>query len=191
VKALIVFASHFGQTRAVAERIFERLKAAGHQVDLADAARPNTPVPENYDLVILGSRVEVGRHASDIHNYVMRHHAVLTDMPTAFFSVSMAAAKPDAGPDPNGYMSALFEDLDWRPTRMAVFAGGLPYRKYNVILRFIMKQISKSAGHTTDTSRNHEFTQWPRVDAFADELANLRLPRPSPASSDTSQETRR
>jgi menaquinone-dependent protoporphyrinogen oxidase len=94
-------------------------------------------------------------------------------IPTAFFSVSGAASSPQAGPDPNGYMDATFDELDWHPTLAKAFAGGLPYRKYNVILRFFMKRVSRAAGHTTDTSRNHEMTNWEAVRLFAEDVASL------------------
>jgi menaquinone-dependent protoporphyrinogen oxidase len=97
-------------------------------------------------------------------------------MPTAFFSVSNAASSPGAGADPGGYMFALFDELRWHPTLQASFAGALKYRAYNWLLRFIMKGISRGAGHTTDTSKNHEFTDWAKVREFADKISHL-VPR--------------
>jgi len=174
-RILVLYASHYGQTRTIAEHIAGRLGGQGHEVELADAqvGIRGTPPPEDYDAVVIGSRVEMGRHATDIVAYLRMHLEMLREMPTAFFSVSMAAAKPSAGPDPNGYTSTLFEELRWHPRCVAAIAGGLPYRKYGWLMRFVMKRISRSAGHTTDTSRDHEFTDWRRVDAFADELAAL------------------
>lgn len=169
---LVLFASHYGQTRSIAERITERLRGFGHEVDLFDARFGGLPAPEDYDVVALGSRVEVGRHASEIRGFIETNRTTLAEMPTAFFSVSMSAAKLSAGTDPSGYMGAMFDDLAWKPTRAVAFAGGLPYRKY-WFMRFVMKRISRSAGNTTDTSRNHEFTDWKRVESFADELAAM------------------
>jgi len=170
---LMLFASHFGQTRAIANTIAEDLRSAGHGVDLVDARRTDVPPPEDYDVVVLGSRVELGRHAGAIRSFIAMHRDALCEMPAAFFSVSMAAAHPGASADPNGYMTSLFEDSAWRPELSAAFAGALPYRKYGFLTRFIMKRISRSAGHTTDTSRDHEFTDWKRVHAFAARIAEM------------------
>jgi menaquinone-dependent protoporphyrinogen oxidase len=128
---LVLFASHYGQTRAIAERIAQRLRTRGHEVDVADVRRvadPNPP-PEDYDAIVLGSRIELGRHDAELRRYLRTHHEALSKTPTAFFSVSMAAAHPDAGSDPDGYMDALFTDLEWHPTRAVSLAGALPYRK--------------------------------------------------------------
>ena len=173
---LIVYASHYGQTRKIAIRIAEVLRQEHHEVVLADARATEPPPPEPYDVVVLGSRVEAGRHASEILAYIRMHREQLGTIPTAFFSVSMAAARPQAGPDPDAYLEATFHDLGWTPMCSVAFAGGLPYRSYGWFIRFLMKRISRSAGNTTDTSRNHEMTDWDAVRRFAGELASLTRP---------------
>jgi uncharacterized membrane protein len=45
------------------------------------------------------------------------------------------------------------------------------HRKYGWFLRLTMKRISKRAGHTTDTTRDHVFTDYVAVAAFADRIA--------------------
>jgi len=173
---LIAYASHYGQTQKIAARLATQLRQHGHEVVLADARAADPPPPDSYDLVVLGSRVEAGRHASDLLAYIRMHREPLRATPTAFFSVSMAAARPHAGPDPDAYLESTFHDLGWTPTRSVALAGGLPYRKYGWFMRFLMKRISRSAGHTTDTSRDHEMTDWEAVRRFGDELLLLIRP---------------
>jgi menaquinone-dependent protoporphyrinogen oxidase len=180
---LIVYASHFGQTRAIAHEIADKLRLAHHDVEIVDARRAEPPPPGMFDAVVLGSRVEIGRHAPEIREYMAHHREALRDMPVAVFSVSMAASSPNAGTDPSGYLSMLFEEVGWKPTIAIALAGALPYRKYNWLLRLVMKRISRSAGHTTDTSRNHEFTDWPRVRELAHEIAAI-VPPPGDVASD-------
>ena len=50
-------------------------------------------------------------------------------------------------------------------------AGALLYRQYGAIVRLVMRFIAKVAGATTDTSRDHEYTDWQMLDRFVDELA--------------------
>ena len=174
-RILVLFASHFGQTHAIATRIGQRLRGLGHEVDVVDlgSGPHGLPPPEDYDAIVLGSRVELGHHASSVASYVRVHREMLDEMPTAFFSVSMAASRPSAGPDPGGYLGTLFAELGWKPTCSVAFAGGLPYRRYGWIRRFVMTRISRKAGYTTDTSRNHELTDWKRVSGFASEVAAM------------------
>jgi len=169
---LLLYASHYGQTRSIAARIARRLGDAGHEVDLVNvrdkAARPRAL---GYDMVILGSRIELGRHAPEILEFIRANRDDMRGIPTAFFSVSMAASTPNAGADPENYLAKTFALTDWRPSQQISFAGALPYRQYGWFLRQVMKRISRRAGHTTDTSRDHVFTDLAAVDAFADRLA--------------------
>lgn len=172
---LIGFASHHGQTRKVAVRLGEHLRALGHEVDLANLADglTETPSPEDYEVVVLGSRIEIGRHAPSLAAYVRDHRAALGEIPTALFTVSMAAASTDRGPDPEGYLAKVCTELGWSPSLRKAIAGGLKYREYGLITRFVMKMLSRRTGRTTDTSMNHEFTDWEVVRRFASEIAEV------------------
>jgi len=168
-RALIVYASSYGQTRDIAYRIAARLRAGAFAVVVADTGDPvHLPSPAGFDLVVLGSRIQFGRHSSSVIAYMRTYREQLEATRTAFFSVSMAAA--NGGDDPNGYLAAMFERIGWRPPMAAAFAGALKYRRYNFVLRYVMKRIALAAGHSTDTSRDHAYTDWSRVDSFSDEL---------------------
>lgn len=120
-RILIAHASRFGQTRSLADAIATRLRARGHTVDIACARDASLPAPDSYDAVILGSRIELGHHAPEIVEYIRDHRVQLEHMPTAFFSVSLAAAVPFAGLDPRGYLMKTFRELDWLPDHAAAF----------------------------------------------------------------------
>jgi menaquinone-dependent protoporphyrinogen oxidase len=178
-RVLVIYASHYGQTCVIANRIAQRLREAHrHEVDVADAGAgwKRLPAPDGYDAVIVGSRVELGRHAPAIISYLKDHRGTLARITSGFFSVSMSASKQGTSRDPEGYMGKLFADLAWSPTESVSFAGALPYRKYGWFLRLTMKRISKRAGHTTDTTRDHVFTDYVAVAAFADRIAERLVP---------------
>jgi menaquinone-dependent protoporphyrinogen oxidase len=120
---------------------------------------------------MLGSRIEFGQHAKQIAQYVRRHRDDLRRIPTAFFSVSMSAAGKDPASDPNRYLATTFADLAWTPTVSTALGGALQYRRYNWILRAVLKAISKRGGHSTDTSKNHVYTDFASVSDFADRFA--------------------
>ena len=179
-RILILYASNYGQTCAIANRIAHGLRETGNAVDLLDADRGALPDPKNYDIAVLGSRVQFGRHAVPVLDYIRAHRVTLMEMPTAFFSVSMAAASGTAA-DPNGYMDTSFAALDWYPTEAIAFGGGIPYQRYNWFLRQVMKRINRNAGRTTDTKRNHVFTDDHAVAAFTDRIDHL-VSRPTSAA---------
>lgn len=176
-RILIGYASTYGQTHKIADALAAELRRAGHEVELADAMVAMPPPVEDYDAVVLGSRVQFGVHARPILDYIAEHRAELDAIPSYLFSVSMAAADGPSA-DPGGYLEKLFATAHWRPHAAIAIAGGLPYRRYGVFLRLLMKWASRRAGHATDTGRDHEYTDWAAVRRFATDIARDLAPPP-------------
>lgn len=120
-RILVGYACHGGRVQAIAEELAERLRTRGHEVELGNAREGRLPPPQDYDAVILGSRVEHGQHAPEILDYVREYRAALEMMPTGFFSVSLSAAVPFTSPDPRGHISRLIEESGWRPDHVASY----------------------------------------------------------------------
>jgi menaquinone-dependent protoporphyrinogen oxidase len=176
-RILIAFASSHGQTQKIAESIARDLRRSGHVVELANALEGTPPPVQDYDAVILGSRVHFGTHARPIVSYIAANRAALEEIPSYFFSVSMSTVGTHAH-DPEGVLSRLFMITRWQPREALAFSGGLPYRQYGPVLRTAMKLVSKHNGHATDTSRDHEYTDWSQVRRFATRVAtDLMTPR--------------
>jgi menaquinone-dependent protoporphyrinogen oxidase len=181
-RILIAYASSFGQTRKIANHLASELRSRGHEVELADALLAKPPPVEDYDAVVIGSRIQFGLHARSLLEYVIDNRAELQAIPSYAFVVSMAAASATSA-DPNGYVAKLLAITHWQPRIAVAIAGGLPYRSYPWYLRFVMKRISRSAGHSTDTRHDHEYTDWARVQQLAADIARdlapIQVPRPS------------
>jgi menaquinone-dependent protoporphyrinogen oxidase len=107
-------------------------------------------------------------------------------MHTAFLSVSLSQAgvqdrnatserRKHAAADVNSMIKRFLVKTQWQPTRVEPVAGALMYSKYNPFMRFIMKRIARRAGASTDTSRDHEFTDWAALDRFASEFAAIQM----------------
>jgi menaquinone-dependent protoporphyrinogen oxidase len=175
-RILIAYASSHGQTRKIANTLAAELRRRGHEVELADALLARLPPVEDYDAVVIGSRVQIGLHARPLLEYIIDNRAELHAIPSYLFVVSMAAAAPRSA-DPKGYVAKLLALTHWQPRAAVALAGALPYRSYGVALRFVMKLISRFAGHTTDTSRDHEYTNWAQVGRLAAHIARDLAPK--------------
>jgi menaquinone-dependent protoporphyrinogen oxidase len=170
-RILIAYASSHGQTRKIAETIAADLYRSGHVVELASALAGRPPPVQDYDAVVLGSRVQFGTHARPIIDYITANRAALAEIPSYFFSVSMSTAGAHVL-DPEGYLEKLFATTRWQPRQAVAIAGGLPYLRYGFLLRMVMKLISRRNGHATDTRRDHEYTDWAQVRRFAASIAS-------------------
>jgi menaquinone-dependent protoporphyrinogen oxidase len=171
---LILYSSFDGQTLRIAERISATLAKAGHTLKLRDAAAPEAA--EDIlaaDAVIVGGAIRYGRFDAALVQLVSENAPVLDRRPNAFFSVSLSAVH-DANAA-KGCMAEFVKRTQWRPERQAVFAGALRYRQYTPFVRFLMRLIAYANDEATDTSRDHEYTDWPAVERFAEAFA-VRLP---------------
>jgi menaquinone-dependent protoporphyrinogen oxidase len=180
----VLYATREGQTRRIAERVAAVLRARDFTVDLIDVARELRPDfdPARYAGAILASPIHIGKHEPAMIRFVKQWRAALESMPCTFLSVSLSQAgvedvnaTPERRTRTAASVKRTIEDFlrhtRWRPTRVHPVAGALLYRQYGVALRLLMRFISKVAGGSTDTSRDHEYTDWQAVERYAAELA--------------------
>ena len=174
-RILIVFGSGEGQTAKVAEFLADRLREREHQVDVIQGNRlPKGLDIRAYDALIVAASVRMMKFQKYIMEFAKKYRGSLETVPSAFVSISLSEAHPNshAGGFQQDWLDKFVNETGWKPATFASFAGALMYRKYNFITRFLMKKIAEKSDLTTDTTRNHEFTDWDAVGRFADEFAD-------------------
>ena len=100
--------------------------------------------------------------------FVRDHCAVLNGMPSAFFSVSGSAASSleTERAKAREMVIEFIASNGWHPSLTATIGGAMAYTKYSPLMRWFMKRVAKAAGGPTNTSRDHELTDWSQVDGF-------------------------
>ena len=178
-QVLILFASFDGQTARIAERIAATLEKAGHAATVLSADRPEARRQiEGHQGVIIGAAVRYDHHSRALEEFVRENAGAIAARPSAFFSVCLSAGGPAARPAAAARYVEQFRALTgWTPDESTSFAGALRYRKYNFLIRFMMRLIVGMAGGETDTSRDYEYTDWHAVERFATRFASrLEIP---------------
>jgi menaquinone-dependent protoporphyrinogen oxidase len=172
-KLLIAYHSHDGQTTKIAGHLALRLRERGLDVD--EFAARHAPSPEGYDVVVVGDSIRLGRHSRQLTRYLRRHRDALGHVPVALFQVSMTSAGHDAEhvAESDRLLRQLVERTGLQPSRTAAFAGALRYSEYGWVTQRVMRSIARREGNATDMTRDHEYTDWSAVDAFAVEVASL------------------
>lgn len=171
-RVLILHASHYGQTASIAQRIAQTLRGEGHIPVLVDSAQVLATQVTACDAVVIGSPIRFGRHDAALQRVVHENAGELNRMPNGFFSVSLSASRPgktmrDAQRCVDEFVSAT----GFQPRICALFGGALAYTRYPFWLRWLMRFVSGRQGGSVDTTRDHEYTDWSAVEAFARELA--------------------
>ncbi|MCL4204636.1 MAG: hypothetical protein KJ000_19280 [Pirellulaceae bacterium] len=167
-RILIVYDTTEGQTRKIAQRMGDAVAGAGHQVELNDIRKlPSGLSVDAFDAAIVGASIHLGKHSKRFTEFVARHRTGLEKIPSAFFSVSLSAAgMEEERTEAKKYVTDLLKQTGWHPRMTATFGGGLLYREYWFLKRWMMKKIAKDGGKDTDTSKNHIYTDWDAVGRF-------------------------
>jgi menaquinone-dependent protoporphyrinogen oxidase len=169
-KIYIPYSTGEGQTATIAEYIADVLRAHGHEAQTSDIGRSEGPMPGGYDGVIVGASIHMGKHDKHAVAYVRNNRSVLDQVPSAFFSVSLAA-HGDMD-EARGYVEEFQQQTGWRPARVALFGGALLYTQYGFVKRHMMKRIAagKPGDLGTDVSRDYVYTEWDGVTRFAEDF---------------------
>lgn len=180
-RVLIVFGTSYGQTEKIANRIAATLQQAGMAVELCNAgiSRASLPV-EQYSGVVVGTSVVARGQQPAIRQFVRENLATLNRLPSAFFQVSASAgsAAEEGRQAARQMVDEFVKANGWTPVLSASVAGAINYTRYNFLLRWYMKRASAKHGGSTDTSRDHEYTDWVQVDRFAAAIVAAISPKP-------------
>ena len=171
---LLLHASTHGHTSKIAARVANILEGEGLDVDLRKVDRDGEdPCPRDYDAVVVGASIHAGHHQKPIVDWARRHHTTLALHPSTFFSVCLTAADDtdESREATRRYIDEFVEATGWTPDRTVTFAGALQYREYDFMTRLLIRVMMHKGGHPTDTSRDHDFTDWDAVGDFARDFA--------------------
>lgn len=171
----VFYATSEGQTRRIAERIADRVRAHGLD-SRAIAILSDEAARVDWTRVrgaCIGASLHMGKHQKEAIAFARRHREALDMVPSLFVSVSLAAASTHANEVQEAQKIAeqFATHTGWQPSQVASVAGRLAYTQYNWLERFMMRRIARKEGGSGDTSRDHEYTDWAAVERYADQLA--------------------
>jgi menaquinone-dependent protoporphyrinogen oxidase len=169
MKILIIYATLEGQTGKIAGHIKATLEDEGHSIHAIDAGDYDAmPDADEFDAVIVAAPVHAGQFPSSMRRTIKVNAETLMARPGAFISVSLAAASDDFSEldDIAKLVSDFSHETAWWPVTVHHAAGALKYTEYDFFRRWMLKRIVGKEGGPTDTSHDHEFTDWIALDSF-------------------------
>ena len=143
--ALVAYGSKYGSTAGIADAIGGTLQELGIEADVRPAADVHRI--DQYDMVVVGGGVYVGRWHGDAAAFVKRFEEQLLDRPTWLFSSGPTGGSPKAEadmarvlaeqPGPPGNIARCAERIGIRGHR--TFAGAVTDGMGGVFARWIPK----------------------------------------------------
>jgi menaquinone-dependent protoporphyrinogen oxidase len=169
MRILVPYGTTEGLTTKISEYVADVIRGHGHEAEAVNIKGSGAPSPDTYDAAIVGASIHMGQHEDYVLDFVRKNRDALERLPSAFFSVSMAAH--DNPEEAEGYIEEFARETGWRPARVGLFGGALLYTQYGFIKRHLMKKIARDkANPDTDTSRDYVYTEWDGVKHFVEEF---------------------
>lgn len=179
-RILLVFGTRYGHTARVAARVATLLDELGYDADVRDVTRNPLDQPlAGIDGVIVAASVIFGRHQSGVEQFVRSHRDELEAVPSAFLSISGSAGspRPDGATSARRQVELFLRRTGWKPRHTLCVGGAIAYTAYPRLMRWMMRAMMAREGGPTDTSRDHDRTDWTQLQDFVAEFTTL-LPRP-------------
>lgn len=176
---LICYASLEGQTEKIAQTIAAQVRRRPEWDALLCSVEESSDLNvADFDAVLLAAPIHIGRYPGPFVDFVNHQCDGLNSRPSAMISVSLAIASEhaDERSEAEAFVTQLSKLTGWQPTAVLHAAGALRYTRYDFFKRWMMRRIAAKEGASTDTSQDHELTDWNAVEhfvaAFLDSLAD-------------------
>lgn len=167
----ICFASRYGQTERIANRLAKQLRQSNRQVVLHNIV--NTQGLPSSDYYIIGAPIMYGNAWAPMRKWLAGHSAQLEQKVLGVFNVNLTARKPAKRDlDSNPYLAKLLALLPGDVPHKQVFAGALDYPSYPWYDRLMIKLIMHITGGPKRCGHRIDYTYWPDVDQFAEQIAS-------------------
>lgn len=185
---LVLYATREGQSRRIAEHAAAGLRRKQLAVELLNAAElPAEVALERYAGALLVAPVHIGKHAREMRRFVRARRAELERLPVRFLSVSLSQAgvenaqasdaqRQKAAHDVEYLTGLLCKDTGFPASKVVPVAGRLAYTQYSFLERLVMRRIAKLSGGSTDTTRDHVYTDYAALDRHVDAFSALLAP---------------
>jgi len=166
MRVLVAYATKYGATAEIAEKIGQVLRQAGLQTDVLPADRVGDLTP--YKAVVLGSAVYMGQWQKKAATFLRANEKALVERPVWLFS-----SGPTGEGDPVQLMkgwrfpTALQPIADRIHARdMAIFHGAVDNKKLNLIEKWMIKNVKAPLG---------DFRDWNAINAWASAISDALL----------------
>lgn len=166
MRVLVAYASQFGSTAEIAERIAFRLRTAQLDPDVVNLADPYTAVEvDAYDAYVIGSAVHGGHWLEPAADFVRANLVRLSRWPVWLFSSGPLGDTAVRSPQPDPHeVNEFRHQIELRGH--VVFAGAFDrasadFSEMGVIERVVVQRFLPDG----------DWRNWPAIDRFGDEVA--------------------
>lgn len=163
-QVLVTYATKYGATAEIAEKIGQVLRQAGLGTDVL----PTDGVKElkSYKAVVLGSAVYIGRWRKEAATFLKTNEKVLVEQLVWLFSTG-PTGKGDPVKLAEGWqfpknLQSIAKSIE--PRDIKLFHGNVEMKKLNFIHKFMIKKVEAPVG---------DFRNWDAITSWATSIADV------------------
>src|SRR5215208_8157558 len=119
IRVLIPYGTTEGLTARISDYVADVIRGHGHEANAVDIKGSGATELDGYDAVIVGASIHMGKHEDYVLEFVRENRDELGRLPSAFFSVSMAAH--DNMGEAAGYIEEFVRETGWHPSKAGLF----------------------------------------------------------------------
>ncbi len=170
----VFYASHFGHTERIAQRLANLIDAAGVPASACDLYRdyPSRERISAPDPCVLIAAIRYGVHLPRARKLLKQIAPLTPAKPLILLSVSLTARKQGkTSAEGNLYLRKWISRSGARPLLAEAIAGNLDYPRYNLFDRTMIRLIMTMTGGPTDGTSVVDYTPWDRLPALATRIS--------------------
>ena len=183
-KALIVYGTRYGASANSAEVIADTLRQEGLQVKVVDAKKDKVQSIGEFDLVIVGSGIQMGKWTKEPEDFLKKFREDLSKKRLALF-VSCGSANPlsegeqknqDIADAKQKYLEAKAVEYGVKPFALGFFGGCYDFNKMSWFLRKTLSSIKPkldAAGYKESRPGVYDLRDLDSVRDWAREVAKI------------------
>ena len=173
-KIIIIYSTTDGHTREICQYLQQIIEKRNNHVVLISINDETEIDLKLFDKIVIGASIRYGKHSSKVYEFIKRNLHILESKSNAFFSVNVVARKPEKNqPKTNPYLIKFLGQIQWKPMKLAVFAGKIDYQKYKFWDRLIIRLIMWMTKGPTDPKTDIDFTNWSQVEDFGQVISDM------------------
>lgn len=181
-KALIVFGTRYGITANTSDVIADTLRQVGFEVRIVNAKKDKVQSISEFDLVIVGSGIQMGRWTKEPESFLKKFQNELSKKKVALF-VSCGSANPLSEGEQKSkemddakrkYLKDKAVEYKVNPVALGFFGGCYDFNKMSWFFRKTMSSVKpklESAGYKESKAGLYDLRDLDAIRSWAREVA--------------------
>jgi menaquinone-dependent protoporphyrinogen oxidase len=181
-RALIVYGTRYGTTAETSQIIAETLRQEGFEVEVVDAKKDKVQSINDYDLVIVGSGIQMGKWTSEPESFLRKYQEELSRKKLALF-VSCGSANPlsegeqkkkEIDEGKRKYLDEKASKYNLKPVALGFFGGCYDFNKMSWFFKRTLSSIKpklEGAGYKESKTGVYDLRNLNDIRDWAKEVA--------------------